>query len=342
VAGGRWHPAVDGDRLICNTAVALGQGSRYPRSVIRPVDVLLEFLHAQQARGMSHVHLDPDARTGLRALSERLRGGPPNAPAPRAAPAPAPAPRPAPAPPPGRARAVPLDALASAAEVAAPRPPVAVPRLVIEGSTAADQLASLRRQAEAWAPAQALGSLREVMVFATGNPAARIMFIGEAPGYEEEKKREPFVGPAGQKLDQILKAMGLARTDVYLSNIVKFRPATARQTTNSRPPTPAEIAACLPLVREEIRIIRPQCIVALGGCAADGLLGAGGDVPSRRGLWHDLDGVPVRVTYHPSHLLRSSDDNQTKRLVWEDMLAVMEQTGLPISAKQRGFFLPET
>ena len=330
--------------MICNTAVALGQGSRYPRRVIRPVDVLLEFLHAQQARGMSHLHLDPDARTGLRALSERLRAGPPSAPAP--APGVAPAPSVAPAAPPRGARSLPPAAdmadMADVADVASPRPPAPMPRLVIEGTTAADRLASLRRQAEAWAPALALGSLRKVMVFATGSPEAQIMFIGEAPGYEEERKREPFVGLAGQQLDKIIKAMGLARTDVYLSSIVKFRPVTANQTTNNRPPTSEEIAACLPLVREEIRIIRPQCIVALGGSAADGLLGPGGDIPSRRGLWHDFDGVAVRVTYHPSHLLRTTNDTQTKRMVWEDMLAVMERAGLPISEKQRGFFLPKT
>jgi DNA polymerase len=216
-----------------------------------------------------------------------------------------------------------------------------MPRLVIEGSSRAEQIASLRRQAEAWAPARALGTLREVMVFATGNPEARIVLIGEAPGYEEEKKLEPFVGPAGQQLDKILKAMGVEREQVYISNIVKFRPATARQTTNNRPPSPEEIAACLPLVREEINIIRPQCIIALGGSAAEGLLGSGASVTSLRGSWHDFQGVPVRVTYHPSYLLRSTHDLKTKRMVWEDMLAVMEKTGMAISDKQRGFFLPK-
>ena len=177
------------------------------------------------------------------------------------------------------------------------------------------------------------------MVFATGNPEAQIMLIGEAPGYEEEKKLEPFVGPAGQQLDKILKAMGLDRAAVYISNIVKFRPATARQTTNNRPPSPAEIAACLPLLRAEIAIVRPQCIIALGGSAAEGMLDMGAGVNSLRGTWHDFEGVPVRVTYHPSYLLRSTHDIRTKRMVWEDMIAVMERTGLPISDKQRGFFL---
>jgi len=302
--------------------------------VIRPVDALLEFLHAQHAQGLRHVHLDPAAKSGLRALHERLRNlGKPGAGAPALTPA---AVSYAPA---GKGAAAPavadmLDEGGTAVTQVAP-----MPRLVIEGSTRAKKLASLRGQAEVWAPARALGTLREVMVFATGNPEAQIMLIGEAPGYEEEKKLEPFVGPAGQQLDKILKAMGLDRAAVYISNIVKFRPATARQTTNNRPPSPAEIAACLPLLRAEIAIVRPQCIIALGGSAAEGMLDMGAGVNSLRGTWHDFEGVPVRVTYHPSYLLRSTHDIRTKRMVWEDMIAVMERTGLPISDKQRGFFL---
>jgi uracil-DNA glycosylase family 4 len=297
--------------------------------VISPADVLLEYLHAQLARGITHVHLDQDTRKQLRTMSATLRAGKKSAASP---------------PPPvttaattATPAAVVLDELlsATAAPLAAAQP------LIIEGASRIEKLAALRQQAESWAAARALGSLRDVMVFATGNPEAGIMLIGEAPGYEEEKKLEPFVGPAGEQLDKILKAMGLARDAVYISNIVKFRPATARQTTNNRPPSPEEIAACLPLVQAEIAIIRPQCIIALGGSAAAGLLGQGGNVTSLRGVWHDFAGVPVRVTYHPSYLLRSSHDIQTKRMVWEDMLAVMELTGMPVSAKQRGFFLPK-
>lgn len=210
---------------------------------------------------------------------------------------------------------------------------------MIEGETRAQQLDSLRRQAENWAPARALGSLRETMVFSTGNPDARVMLVGEAPGYQEEKEREPFVGPAGQKLNDILKAMGLPREEVYISNIVKFRPATARQTTNNRKPTPEEMAACMPFVRAEIGIVKPECIIALGGTAAEGLLNLAGTVTAMRGDWHDFEGTPVRVTYHPSYLLQSGGSNPVKRQVWEDMLAVMEKIDLPISEKQRGYFL---
>jgi DNA polymerase len=209
------------------------------------------------------------------------------------------------------------------------------------GTSKAERLASLRQQAETWQPARSLGTLRETMVFATGNPDARVMLVGEAPGYEEERKREPFVGPAGQKLTDILKAMGLDRGEVYISNIVKFRPATPRQTTNNRKPSPEEMASCLPFIRAEVEIVRPDCIIALGGTAAEGLLGNAASVGSLRGSWHEFEGIPLRVTYHPSYLLRSNADLSTKRQVWEDMLAVMEKLGLPISEKQRGFFLPK-
>ena len=303
--------------------------------MVRPVDALLEFLHTQQVRGLSHLHLDPEARAGLRALNEWVRAGK----------------RPTASPTPPVATARPAEQEIADESPAlgipqAPTPPAPPPRrvvtsqLVITGESREEKLASLRQQAESWEPALALGTLREVMVFAVGNPAARIMLVGEAPGYEEEKRREPFVGPAGQKLDLILKAMGLARSEVYISNIVKFRPATARQATNNRPPTPEEIAACLPIIQAEIAVIRPACLIALGGTAAAGLLGVRGSVTALRGSWHEFQGLPVRVTYHPSYLLRSQDHG-TKRQVWEDMLRVMEELILPISPKQRGFFLPK-
>ncbi len=214
-------------------------------------------------------------------------------------------------------------------------------KLSIQGSTRSEQLDSLRRQAENWAPARMLGTLRDVMVFATGNPEARVMLVGEAPGYQEEKEREPFVGPAGQKMNDILKAMSLSREEVYISNIVKFRPATLKQTTNNRKPSTEEMAACMPFIRAEISIVKPQLIIALGGTAAEGLLNLSGTVTAMRGTWHDFEGTPVRVSYHPSYLLQSGGSNPVKRQVWEDMLAVMEKLELPISEKQRGFFLPK-
>ncbi len=284
--------------------------------MVRPVDAVIEFLEAEQARGITHLHLDAGARDALRQLYIRSKGGP---------------------------VAKPAVAVSAVQEPAAPTPSAVakLPGLVIEGTTRAEQLDSLRRQAETWTPARNLGTLRDIMVFATGNPEARLMLVGEAPGYNEEREREPFVGPAGQKLNDILKAMGIARQDVYISNIVKFRPATPKQSTNNRPPTPEEMAACMPFVREEIRIVQPVCIIALGGTAAKGLLGQPDSVSSLRGSWHEFAGVPVRVTYHPSYLLRSDSDLTAKRQVWEDMMEAMEKLALPISEKQRGFFLPK-
>jgi DNA polymerase len=180
------------------------------------------------------------------------------------------------------------------------------------------------------------------MVFAVGNADAQIMLIGEAPGFEEERQREPFVGPAGQKLTGILKAMGLERSDVYISNICKFRPALeGGQGTANRAPSDAEMASCLPYVMTEISIIQPRVIVALGGVACKGL-GIGEGVMRLRGRFYEVLGIPTMVTYHPSYILReeklAGGGIRAKRECWEDMLKVMDKAGLPISEKQRGFF----
>ena len=272
----------------------------------RSVDSLIDFLQAEQARGRSHVFLDDSAREGLRELYIRMR----------------------------MPVAVPLAEAPAAA-------PLVKQDAVVSGSGKSEQLAGLRKQAESWAPARALGTLREKMVFATGNPDAEIMLVGEAPGYNEEKEGEPFVGPAGQKLNDILKAMGLRREDVYISNLVKFRPSLPKQTTNNRKPSPEEMTACLPLVMAEISVVQPKLIIALGGTTAEGLLGLKGTFGSMCGKWHELSGLPARVTYHPSYLLQSGGSNDVKRALWEDMLAAMEKLGMPISNKQRGFFLPK-
>lgn len=279
----------------------------------RPVDAVIEFLEAEKARGVSHILIDEEARDGLRELYIRaVRGVPVGA---------------------GTSRPEGTETSATPAQAA--------PAVVSGSGSKVERLEALRRQAEKWPPARSLGTLRETMVFATGNPDAKIMLVGEAPGYQEEKEREPFVGPAGQKLNDILKAMGVSREEVYISNIVKFRPATPRQTTNNRKPSPEEMTVCLPFVRKEIEIVEPQCIIALGGTAAEGLLGLSGAVGAMRGHWHQFNGIPARVTFHPSYLLQSGANLSVKRQVWEDMLAVMEKLGMAISEKQRGFFLPK-
>lgn len=207
-----------------------------------------------------------------------------------------------------------------------------------------ERLAALAAQVENSPECRALGTLRDTMVFATGSPDAEIMFIGEAPGSEEERQREPFIGPAGQLLTKIIQAMGLTRASVYISNICKFRPILddgRPQGSRNRPPTKPEMKACLPFIQEEISIIQPRMIVALGATAAAGL-GIEGSVSRIRGTFQDFNGTPTLVTYHPSYLLRCETNKdggiKEKRLVWDDMLKVMEQLGLPITAKQRAYF----
>ena len=310
------------------SAIALLPLARYLSCVSRPVDLLIEFLEAEKSRGATHVLLDDEARDGLRSLFERARAG--NKPAtPPSAASPAPV---------ADASDAPTFSLDTPATDS---PAPAVRSVSAEGISREERLASLRSRAENWPTAKALGTLRDTMVFAVGNPEARLMLIGEAPGYQEEREREPFVGPAGQKLNDILKAMGIARQDVYISNIVKFRPSLPKQTTNNRKPTPEEMSSCMPFIRSEIEIVKPECIIALGGTAAEGLLGLSGAVTTMRGQWHEFEGTPVRVTYHPSYLLQSGATGNAKRWLWEDMLAVMEKLGMPISDKQRGYFLPK-
>jgi DNA polymerase len=182
------------------------------------------------------------------------------------------------------------------------------------------------------------------VVVGVGNLDAKIMFVGEAPGAEEEIQGEPFVGPAGQLLNKMIKAMGVDRSEVYIGNIMNWRPemdaTRGGEQVGNRPPTAEEMAHCLPYLRAQIAIVKPQLLVALGGTAAKGLIGADA-VPTLgavKGQWHDFAGTPLMITYHPSYLLRNGS-NRAKRSVWEDLLKVMERVGLPISQKQRDFFL---
>lgn len=290
-----------------------------PNPVHSAIETLTQYFEERQEDGEETVWLTPEARKKLRALPDAIRsqaaGTQPEA------------------------KSEPRLADAFKPEKAETKPVVSAAGLKPEGSTKAEKLAWLREQAKTWAPARELDSLRETMVFAVGNPEAQLVFVGEAPGIEEEKQQEPFVGPAGQLLTKIIGAMGLKRGEVYISNIVKFRPALPNQTNNNRKPTALEMAACAPLVRAEIEVIQPKAIVALGGTAAEGLLEMESAVVGRlRSQFHDLGGIPVMVTYHPSYLLRNTNLSE-RRKVWEDMMMVMEKVGLPISDKQRGYFL---
>jgi DNA polymerase len=199
-------------------------------------------------------------------------------------------------------------------------------------------LDALRARALACVQCPNLVSNRKHVVVGVGNVDAPILFVGEAPGADEDRIGEPFVGNAGELLTKIILAMGLSRDRVYIANVLKCRPDTPGQAYGNRKPTAPEMAACVPFLYEQIQWIRPRAIVALGGTAIEGLLGRTGLYISRmRGKWVDFQGIPVMPTFHPSYLLRPENAAE-KRRVWEDMLAVMERVGLPISEKQRGYF----
>lgn len=184
---------------------------------------------------------------------------------------------------------------------------------------------------------------RTQVVFGVGSLEAELMFVGEAPGADEDRQGEPFVGPAGQLLTRIIQAMGFARESVYIANILKCRPDTPGAKWGNRAPRPDEMDMCKPYLLSQIEIIRPRVLVALGGTSVLGLLGLTSTMGSVRGRWHDLRGIPVMPTYHPSYLLRSEDAADKgfseKRKTWEDMLKVLEKLERPITPKMRGYFL---
>ncbi len=182
-----------------------------------------------------------------------------------------------------------------------------------------------------------LARSRTQTVFGVGNPDAELMFIGEAPGADEDQRGEPFVGRAGQLLTRIIETMGLNRADIYIANILKCRPDMPVGTMGNRPPTPLEMQTCIDFLVEQIGIIEPKVIVALGATAVEGLLGARGTMRELRGTWRSFRDTPLMITYHPSYLLRNQAPSE-KRKVWEDMLAVMERLEQPISEKQRNYF----
>jgi uracil-DNA glycosylase family 4 len=182
-----------------------------------------------------------------------------------------------------------------------------------------------------------LARSRTQTVFGVGNPDAELMFIGEAPGADEDARGEPFVGRAGQLLTKIIETMGFKRADVYIANVLKCRPDMPPGSSGNRPPTPEEMQTCLPYLAEQIGIIGPKVMVALGATAVEGLLGTRGPMHAMRGRWHSHQETPLMITYHPSYLLRNQAPAE-KRKVWEDMLQVLERLGRPISEKQRNYF----
>src|SRR5262245_33213249 len=165
-----------------------------------------------------------------------------------------------------------------------------------------------------------LAGHRTQIVFGVGNPRARLVFAGEAPGRDEDLKGEPFVGRAGQLLTEIItKGMKLRREDVYIANVIKCRPP------ENRNPEPDEVACCEPFLIRQLELIRPEVIVALGKFAVQTLLGSKEPITRLRGRWHDYHGIPLMPTFHPAYLLRNPAD---KRLVWEDIQKVMQALGI--------------
>lgn len=162
----------------------------------------------------------------------------------------------------------------------------------------------------------ALSKKRQHIVFGGGNERARLVFVGEAPGREEDKQGIPFVGEAGHLLDRMLFAMGLQRDDIYICNVQKCRPP------NNRDPQPDEIAACEPFLVRQLAAIRPRVIVTLGRFAAQTLLREKQAISRLRGRWHAYEGIPLMPTYHPAYLLRNP---ASKREVWEDLKQVMSR-----------------
>jgi DNA polymerase len=198
--------------------------------------------------------------------------------------------------------------------------------------------AALRERALACVKCPHLASSRKNVVFGVGSIDAHLMFVGEAPGADEDERAEPFVGKAGQLLTKIIQATGLERADVYIGNILKCRPDTPGQSAGNRKPTADEMTTCIPYLHEQIDLIGPKVIIALGATAVEGLLGKTIGITKLRGTWKTYRGIPLMPTYHPAYLLRNQAMSE-KRKVWEDMLAVMEKLGMSISDKQRNYFL---
>ena len=162
---------------------------------------------------------------------------------------------------------------------------------------------------------------RTNLVFGDGNPKARLVFVGEGPGRDEDMQGKPFVGRSGQLLTKIIEAMGLKREEVYICNVVKCRPP------NNRTPEPEEMSTCEQFLFKQIRSIKPEVIVCLGATAAKSILRTKNSLGSLRGKFHRYSGTKLMVTYHPAALLRNP---HLKKPAWEDMQAVMKELGLPL------------
>jgi len=218
---------------------------------------------------------------------------------------------------PPAARTVAAPRVSASAVAASAAPPAAAPSIVAppsEGMGAA-KLAAIREELGDCQRCKLAGK-RTNIVYGVGNPDAPLVFVGEAPGADEDRTGEPFVGAAGQLLTKMIEAMGLARGDVYICNILKCRPP------GNRNPEPDEIAECEPFLKKQLAAIRPRMIVALGKFAAQCLLRSDAPISRLRGTWKEYQGIPLMPTYHPAFLLRTPS---AKRDVWSDLQEVMRE-----------------
>ena len=174
-----------------------------------------------------------------------------------------------------------------------------------------------------------LGTTRNNLVFGVGNPQARLVFVGEGPGADEDIKGEPFVGEAGQVLNRIITAMGLQRDEIYICNVVKCRPP------GNRDPEPDEISACSPFLLRQLQSVKPEVIVTLGKFASQTLLGTKEPISKLRGKFRDFHGIPLMPTFHPSYLLRNKGNAGPFWDVWDDMAQVLRLLKLPVPDKSR-------
>ena len=197
-----------------------------------------------------------------------------------------------------------------------------------EAAKSAETLDALRALLEGFTGC-ALHATATRLVFADGNPAARVMFVGEAPGYEEDMSGKPFVGRSGQLLDRMLAAIGLDRTSAYIANVVPWRPP------GNRTPTPQETAICLPFIRRQIELVNPDVLVCLGGPSMQTLLGTRDGITRMRGRWFPYDTgtreIRAIATFHPAFLLRSP---LQKRLAWRDFMAIRKALAAPVTPSQ--------
>ena len=286
------------------------------------LDATIQHLEDLKSRGVRHVLISPET---FHAMAQPAKTEPKN-PMPTSTPTPR-----------ATELALPIASPGAAqSEIFTASAPSPAPRLSSPEKAAA--FAALRERALACVKCAHLASSRKTVAFGVGSIDAQLMFVGEAPGADEDEQGEPFVGKAGQLLTKIIQATGLSRADVYIANILKCRPDTPGQSAGNRKPTSDEMATCIPYLHEQIDLIRPKVIVALGATAVDGLLGKTLGITKLRGTWKTYRGTPLMPTYHPAYLLRNQAMSE-KRKVWEDMLAVMEKLEMPISEKQRRFFL---